>query len=117
MRALVAAPLLALRFARALLLSGLDTLGVILRSGVIRRTPPPAALLRVGFAPLSPLGAAILGAMVTLTPGTTTIDIDLEKRELLLHVLDARDSESLLREIRQSFEPGLRALFGRQEGA
>jgi multisubunit Na+/H+ antiporter MnhE subunit len=38
---------------------------------------------------MSEAGASILGGMITLTPGTTTIDVDMERREMLLHVLDA----------------------------
>lgn len=107
-----AATLLLLRFLRAVLVSGLQTVRVILASGRPGGTPPPVALLRVGFAPMSAQGAALLGCMVSLTPGTTTIDIDMEHRELLLHVLDASDTGSLVAGIRRDFEPGLLALFG-----
>ena len=99
-------------FLRAVVVSGLQTLRVILRAR--RRHPPPVALLRVGFAPMSETGAALLGCMVSLTPGTTTLDIDMQRRELLLHVLDASDTRALLRVIRRDFEPGLVALFGKE---
>lgn len=108
-----AALVLLLRFLRALLISGLQTVAVILRAGWPGGAPPPVALLRVRFAPMSETGAALLGSMVSLTPGTTTIDIDMEHRELLLHVLDASDTEALVAGIRRDFEPGLVALFGR----
>lgn len=110
----LAVVILALRFARAVLVSGLETVMVILKSGRPGATPPAVALVRVRFAPMSPRGAALLGSMVSLTPGTTTIDIDLERRELLLHVLDASDPDALVAGIRRDFEPGLRALFGRE---
>lgn len=108
----VAALVLLLRFLRAVVVSGLQTVRVILASGRPGGTPPPVALLRVGFAPMSADGAALLGCMVSLTPGTTTIDIDMERRELLLHVLDASDTDALVQGIRRDFEPGLVALFG-----
>ena len=109
----VAALLLLLRFLRAVLVSGLQTVRVILASGRPGGTPPPVALLRVGFAPMSERGAALLGAMVSLTPGTTTIDVDMERHELLLHVLDASDPDALVAGIRRDFEPALVRLFGR----
>jgi multisubunit Na+/H+ antiporter MnhE subunit len=109
----VAAVTLALRFARALVVSGAQTVAVILRSSRPAGPPPPAALLRVRFAPMSETGAALLGCMVSLTPGTTTIDIDMARRELLLHVLDAADPEAIVAGIREDFEPGLIELFGR----
>jgi multisubunit Na+/H+ antiporter MnhE subunit len=103
---------LLLRFLRAMLVSGLLTVVVILRTGRPGGAPPPSALLRVRFAPMSAQGAALLGAMVSLTPGTTTIDIDMERRELLLHVLDASDTDAVVEGIRREFEPALRILFG-----
>jgi multisubunit Na+/H+ antiporter MnhE subunit len=108
---LVAAALL-LRFLRAVVVSGLQTLAVIVKTGRPGGAQPPVALLRVRFAPMSEQGAALLGAMVSLTPGTTTIDIDMDGRELLLHVLDASDTDALVAGIRRDFEPGLVALFG-----
>ncbi|MCC5861260.1 MAG: Na+/H+ antiporter subunit E [Gammaproteobacteria bacterium] len=106
--------LLALRFLRAVVISGWQTLRVILRS---RRRRPTMAIVRVGFAPMSEAGAALLGCMVSLTPGTTTIDIDMARRELLLHVLDASDTRGLLAVIRQDFEPALVTLFGTEDAA
>lgn len=112
-RLLISAGLL-LRFVRAVFISGLQTVAVILLSARPGGAPPPVALVRVRFAPMSEQGAALLGSMVSLTPGTTTIDIDLERRELLLHVLDASDTDALVAGIRQDFEPGIRELFGRE---
>ncbi len=112
MRKLAAALGLAVRFVIAVVVAGFTTIGVILKSGRPGRPPPPVALLRVGFAPMSEEGAALLGCMVSLTPGTTTIDVDLARHELLVHALDASDPEALLASIRRDFEPGLVTLFG-----
>lgn len=112
-QALQAALVLLGRFVWALLLSGVQTAGVILRGG---RGLPPAALIRMRFAPMSPAGAAILGSLITLTPGTTTLDIDMARRELLLHVLDASDPQAVVDGIRQDFERHLVVLFGQAGG-
>lgn len=111
---LLAAVRLLFHFLKAVVVSGFQTVAVILRSSLGERTPPQAAFVRVRFAPMSEAGAALLGCMVTLTPGTTTLDIDMKRCELLLHVLDASDPEGLVRGIREDFEPGLIALFGRK---
>jgi len=108
----VAAVVLLARFLKAVVMSGIQTVQVIVRSSVGEKPAPPAAFLRVRFAPMSPWGATLLGCMITLTPGTTTLDIDMEKRELLLHVLDASDTDAVVDGIRTDFEPGLIALFG-----
>ncbi len=109
---LIAAVVLLVRFLKAVVISGYQTVQVILRASLGERRPPPAAFLRVKFAPMSAQGASILGCMITLTPGTTTLDIDMDKREILMHVLDASDTDALVQGIREDFEPGLVALFG-----
>lgn len=111
LRRLWAIALLLLRFLRAVVVSGAQTVGVILRSGAGTGSAPPTALLRVRFGPLNARGAAVLGCLVSLTPGTTTLDIDMQRRELLLHVLDASDTRALLAGIRHDFEPSLQVLF------
>ncbi|WP_180684073.1 Na+/H+ antiporter subunit E [Tepidicella baoligensis] len=110
----IAAIVLLARFLKAVVISGFQTVQVILRASFGERKPPPAAFLRVRFAPMSAQGASLLGCMITLTPGTTTLDIDMDKREILMHVLDASDTDALVQGIREDFEPGLVALFGEQ---
>lgn len=111
MRKPLAAVVLLFRFGKAVMVSGVQTLMVILRASVAK-TPPPAAFLRIRFPPMSAHGASMLGCMITLTPGTTTLDIDMESCEILMHVLDASDTDAVVRGIREDFEPGLVVLFG-----
>lgn len=115
MRKLVAATTLFLRFCKAVMVSGVQTLLVILRASVGKKTPPPVAFLRIRFSPMNAHGASLLGCMITLTPGTTTLDIDMEKREILMHVLDASDTDAVVQGIREDFEPGLIVLFGERK--
>jgi multisubunit Na+/H+ antiporter MnhE subunit len=110
----VAALLLLLRFLIAVVVSGAQTALVILRASAGRTGSPTSAFVRLRFAPMDARGAALLGGMITLTPGTTTVDIDLERREMLLHVLDASDLDGLLAAIRRDFERYLVVLFGRE---
>jgi len=117
MRRLGAAVILLTRFALAVVMSGAQTLGVIVRSASARHVPPHTAILRIPFAPMSANGAALLGAMVTLTPGTTTLDIDMARHQLLVHVLDAIDPQTVLAAIRRDFEPSLVILFGSRADA
>ena len=111
----VAALLLLLRFLLAVVVSGAQTAVVILRASRGGKGSPTSAFVRLRFAPLDERGAALLGGMITLTPGTTTIDIDLERREMLLHVLDASDLDGLVTAIRRDFERYLVVLFGPED--
>ena len=63
------------------------------------------------YGELSDTGAVLLGSLITLTPGTTTIDIDPARRTLLLHVLDGADPRATVADVRAAFEAPLRRLF------
>jgi len=102
---------LLLRFVGHCVLSGIATARIILRL-----TQPPAGLVRLHFAPMSPTGAAVMAALVTLTPGTTVIDIDVMRRVMLLHLLDTRVIEATVTAIRRDFERDITTLFP-EEGA
>ena len=112
MHKLIAAIVLPWRFGRAVVTAGAQTVAAIVRQGLSIGTPPPASFVRIGFAPMSAQGAALLGCMVSLTPGTTVIDIDLSRREMVLHMLDARQAEAAAEAIRRDFEPPPLAWFG-----
>ena len=93
--------------------SGLSTAWQILRPG----TPPNPGFLWIRFSGLSPVGAALLGSLVTLTPGTTTLDIDLERGEMLVHLLDSSDPEGDAREIKRRFETPIQRIFPGSEAS
>lgn len=112
MHKLTAAVVLPLRFGAAMLAAGAQTIATILRQALGRGAPPPAAFVRISFAPMKAQGAAMLGCMISLTPGTTVIDIDLPRRRMVLHMLDTRDAAAAVELIRRRFEPPLLAWFG-----
>ena len=112
-RSFTAASLLA-TFLWQIVTSGVTTAWLILRPGA----RPQPALVRMRFSGLDETGAALLGCMITLTPGTTTIDIDMERGEMLLHLLDGADPAAAVSAVRSDFEQPLRRLFpARQEQA
>ena len=103
----VIALILLLRFLFEVLRSGIATAWLIVRPG---RRPQPC-LVRMRYENLDDWGVSILACMLTLTPGTTAIDIDGERGELLIHLLDDSDVEGALAGIHQAFELPLRRLF------
>lgn len=102
---------LLLRFLRAVVASGLQTARVI----ALGRDRPAAGFVRLRFEPMTDTGAAVLGGLITLTPGTTTVDIDLERREMLLHLLDVGSADAAVAGIRRDFERDVVTLFGTGE--
>lgn len=89
-------------------LSGWSTAGVILA----RRGDIEPGFARLAYGDLGPGAASLLGLLVTLTPGTTSIEIDPVRREILLHLLDQRQANATLAAIEQDFIAPLRVLFG-----
>jgi multisubunit Na+/H+ antiporter MnhE subunit len=98
---------LAATFLWQIVASGVATAWLIVRPG----SRPQPALVRMKFTGLDETGAALLGCMMTLTPGTTTIDIDMDRGEMLVHLLDGRDPAAALASVHDDFERPLRALF------
>ena len=90
---------LLMRFIIHCVVAGVSTARII-----VARRKPARGTIRLSFAPMSETGAALLGAMVSLTPGSTVIDIDLARREMLLHLLDIANAEANLALIRRDFE-------------
>lgn len=101
---------LLLRFISHCIMSGVNTAMIILQP-----KKPPAGLLRISFSPMSERGAALLGAMVTLTPGSSVIDIDMDKREMLLHLLNLNTANATINAIQRDFEYDIARLFPVEE--
>jgi multicomponent K+:H+ antiporter subunit E len=83
---------------------------------VARRVVGPVAALHPAFVevPLDlrdPFAATLLGSIVSLTPGTVSIDVDRERWVLQVHALDAPDPDALVREIKQRYEAPLKEIF------
>jgi multicomponent Na+:H+ antiporter subunit E len=97
---------LALMFSKELIKSNIAVLRVVInpwtrvRSGVIA---VPTELTH-------DLALTMLANMITLTPGTLTLDISEDRRYLFVHTLNLDDPEDVKREIRMVFEVYLREL-------
>lgn len=54
----------------------------------------------------------LLANLITLTPGTLSIDVSTDKTTLYIHAMYAHDPESLKREIRDGFERQIKETLG-----
>jgi len=52
-----------------------------------------------------------LANLITLTPGTLSVDVSEDRRVLYVHAIDASDKEALIREIARGFEKKVREAF------
>jgi multicomponent K+:H+ antiporter subunit E len=58
-----------------------------------------------------PFLATILGSIVSLTPGTVSIDIDRAGARLLVHALNVEDEDKLIAAIKSRYEAPLKEMF------
>lgn len=93
---------------RGALRSGWETASIIL----LRPRAVRSGLVPLHYGELGEGAASLLAALITLTPGTTAVAIDTRRRELLLHLLDADQAESVLAGIRRDLLTPLARLSG-----
>jgi len=84
-------------FAKTLVLSQVRVAQIILLPS---RYPIHPGFLRLPLDDLSDLEILLLSHSISLTPGTTTVDVDREQRELLIHALEADSPEETIAQIR-----------------
>ena len=53
----------------------------------------------------------LLGSIVSLTPGTVSIEIDMDAKRLFVHALDVADREQLIATIKSRYEAPLKEIF------
>ena len=108
MKKLGALTLLLWRFASAMLTSAWTTSVTI----VTASDAPHRNFASFSYGELREPGALLLGAMVSLTPGTSLVNVDTERRELVLHILDTQDLDATLATIRHQFLEPIHVVFG-----
>ena len=59
----------------------------------------------------SPQGKAVLAAMITMTPGTLSVDLTEDGRWLLVHVFNLDDEPALIAQIQQRYQEPLQEIF------
>lgn len=99
MKVLLAVLMLLLNFTKAAFISGLDTAKIILH----KPADINSGLAYMHYGELNENAAALLGAMITLTPGTSLIEIDTRSRQLVLHLLDLDCEDETLALIQRDY--------------
>lgn len=93
---------LALLFVRELFLSAFRVAGLVIRPDLNRRIRP--AIVAFPLTLTSDAQITLLANLITLTPGTLSVDVSEDRRFLYVHAIDVGDREALIREIRDGFE-------------
>lgn len=99
LKIVIALFMIVLNFLKSGLLSGWDTARLIL----LKANKVNDGLIRFSYGELSENSACLLGVIITLTPGTTLIDINTDTRELVLHLLDLEQKDKTIDFILRNF--------------
>lgn len=59
----------------------------------------------------SEAGITLLANLITLTPGTVTLDVSSDRRTIYVHCIDIQDADAIRDDIKQSFERRVMELF------
>ena len=59
----------------------------------------------------SPEAITVLAGTITMTPGTVSCDLSADGRSLLVHCLDAPDTERVVQEVKTRYEARLKEIF------
>jgi len=69
------------------------------------------AILSVPLDIKSEVGIMILANIVTLTPGTLTLDVSADKRRLFVHIFHAPNPEKTIASLKRGFERRIQRIF------
>lgn len=96
-------------FLRELTRANLAVAGQILARPAQRFQP---AIVEVPIALDSDVAVTLLANMITLTPGTLSLDVSPDRRVIYVHVLDGSDPEAVITDIKQGFEAQIKRTLG-----
>lgn len=71
-----------------------------------------AAFLEIPIDLDNDFAISLLASMITLTPGTVTVDYDPERSIIRVHALDTEDPDAMVEEIKQRYETPLKEALG-----
>jgi len=74
-------------------------------------------VIAVPLEPMNEVELTVLSNLITLTPGTLTLDVSKDQRTLFVHVMCFQDPEQVRQEIKSGFESAvLKGLRGKIDG-
>lgn len=101
------ATVLAFTFVWELVKSSVNVAILVLSPG---RTLSPA-IIAFPLSLTSDAGITLLANMLTLTPGTLSMDVSDDRQTLFVHAMDAPDTEAVIADIKNTFEAQIMRLF------
>ncbi len=69
------------------------------------------AIISIPLEPMSDLQLLVLSNLVTMTPGTLTMDVSADRKFLTVHAMYVDDVDAFVRDFKHNFEPKIRNAF------
>lgn len=69
------------------------------------------AIVTIDLDPMTDRQLLMLTNLVTMTPGTLTLDVSEDRTQLTVHAMYARDIDAFVRDFKTHFEPRVRHAF------
>jgi multicomponent Na+:H+ antiporter subunit E len=100
-----------LRLVRTLIVELLKATWATLKAVYSPRGSVCPAILAVPVDEKSPLGITVFANMITLTPGTTTLDVSADNTLLYVHALDAPEPQQAISDMKASLETSVKEVL------
>lgn len=107
----IRAPLTLLKFLLVVLWDILIANLVVAKLILGRNDDLKPALIRIALDIQNPLGISFLANTISLTPGTVSCDLSVDRRYLLVHALHAENISEIIAHIKQRYETPLIKVF------
>ena len=104
-------PLVAMRLAAIVLWDIVQSNVVVARLILGRESTLKPAFIWIPLDLRNPYGIAALAGIITMTPGTVSVDLSPDQRHLLVHFLDVGDYAEAAAQIKQRYEAPLLEVF------
>jgi multicomponent Na+:H+ antiporter subunit E len=79
---------------------------------ILSRNPQlKPAIIAIPMETVTEAQIALLANLITMTPGSLSIDVSTDRRALYVHVLDNTDPDSVKKEIQEGLQLKVRELF------
>lgn len=82
---------------------------LVCRPDMMARIKP--AIFAFPLSPQSDASITMLANLITLTPGTLSVDVSEDRTTLFVHAIDMEDREASIAEIASGFETRVKAVF------
>lgn len=100
---------LVLLFFRELIVSALRVARLVIRPDVNAHIRP--AIIAFPLSVTSDAEITLLANMITLTPGTLSVDVSEDRRFLYIHAIHVTDREAFIKEVATGFEAKVQGVF------